>query len=330
MKVKIIFSSGGKYNKSAQQQVAEDETLKVVKKVSAALESTGHSAEMVKITPSKIESVRKINADAVFNLVEWAGKDYPLAVKVLKNLEACNIPYTGADSKSYEWCCDKISMKKMFDNLKISTPVWTYIDTNDSDEQIESKISNLPFPIIIKPAYEHCAIGIDTRSVIHKRKGALGKIKRLLETYKEPVIVEQFIEGREFTTTVLKNHKLHTFPPSEVVFKNKLLDNLLSFKTKWVKPEEAYGSKIVGDKLLSKALVSMSRKIFKKMNCKGYVRIDFRMDNNKIYVLEVNINPSILPEECYGLTVSTEAAGWNFNKLVNEITKAAISNHLKN
>lgn len=330
MKVKIIFSSGGKYNKSAQQQVAEDETLKVVKKVSAALESTGHSAEMVKITPTRINSVKKINADAVFNLVEWGGRDYPLAVKVLKNLEACNIPYTGADSKSYEWCCDKISMKRMFDALHIPTPIWTYIDLENTDREIEEKVNKMPFPIIIKPAYEHCAIGIDARSVIHKRKGAVGKIKKLLETYKQPVLVEKFIKGREFTTTVLKNHKLHTFPPTEVIFKKKRIDNLLSFATKWVKPEQAYGSKVIQDKLLSKAFVSLSRKIFIKMNCKGYVRIDFRMENHKIYVLEVNINPSILPEECYGLTVSTEAAGWNFNKLVEEITKAAVSNQLKN
>lgn len=328
MNIKVIYSSGAKYSKNREQKLADDDTVDGANLVVEALIQKGHIAETVKITPRKINDVKKIEADAVFNLVEWSGKDYPLAVKVLKNLEACNIPYTGADSKSYEWCCDKISMKKMFDAFGIPTPEWTYIESKDTEKIIEEKISKIPFPIFIKPAYEHCAIGIDARSVIHKRKGAIGKIIKLINTYKEPVMVEQFIKGREFTTTVIKNHKLHVFPPAEVIFKTKTQDKILSFRTKWV--DIQYDSKIVKDKLLTEILKKLSKKIFLKMNCKGYVRIDLRSDGKKIYVLEVNINPSIWPEDCYGLTVSTEAAGWNFNKLIDEIATSAVTNQIKN
>lgn len=324
MNIKVIYSSGGKYNKNKEQKLADDETFVGASQIVDALIQKGHSAEVLKITPTKIGAVKKIEADAVFNLVEWSGKDYPLAVRVLKNLESCNIPYTGADSKSYEWCCDKIAMKKMFDSFGIPTPEWTFIEPKDSEKIIEEKIAKLPFPIFIKPAYEHCAIGIDARSVIHKRKGATGKIMNLLKTYKEPVMVEHFIKGREFTTTVIKNHKLHIFPPAEVVFKTKNQDKILSFRTKWI--DTQYNSKIVKDKLLTEVLKKLSKKIFLKMNCKGYVRIDLRSDGKKIYVLEVNINPSIWPEECYGLTVSTEAAGWDFNKLIDVIANSAVNN----
>lgn len=326
MDIKVIYSSGGKYNKSRQQKIADGETVDDAKLVVAALIKKGHSAETVKITPSKIGAVKDLRADAIFNLVEWSGKDYPLAVKVLKYMEAGKIPFTGADSKSYEWCCDKISMKSMFDQLKITTPAWTSINSKNTKEEIEDKIGKIPFPIIIKPAYEHCAIGIDSKSVIHKRKGALGKILKLLDTYREPVLVEQFIKGREFTVTVLKNHNLHVFPPAEIIFKTKNPENILSFQSQWIDEQAPYTSKIVKQKELAANLKKVAKEAFLKMSCRGYIRVDMRMDKKKVYVLEVNINPDIAPTSYYGLTVSTEAAGWNFNKLINEIANAAVSN----
>lgn len=325
MNIKVIYSFGGKYNKNSEQKLADAETVDAAKRVATALKRNGHQADTIRITPDKIDTVKQIKTDAVFNLVEWSGRDYPLAVKVLKNLENSNIPFTGADSKSYEWCCNKIAMKKMLDKLKIPSPKWTSVKPGDTVTTIEKKVNRLTFPIIIKPAFEHCAIGINSRSVIHTKKNFTIKIRKLLKIYKEPVLVEEFINGREFTTTVINNHKLRIFPPAEVLVKSKSPDKILSFKAKWTDSNESYKSVILKDKPLTLQLIELSKKTFKRMNCRSYVRIDFRMDDKKLYVLEVNINPSIWPEECYGLTVSTEAAGWDFNKLVKEIASSAIS-----
>lgn len=323
MNIKVIFSSGGKFNNNSQQRFTDNETTLSANKVVDALSNLGHSVEMMKISPSKIKQIENIQTDVVFNLCEWSGKDYPLGVKVLEVLEKKGIPYTGSDSKSYEWCCNKVVMKQMFDRLGITTPKWAYINQGWAKSEIMERVKKLTLPIIIKPAYEHCSIGINDKSIIKSKKNIVKKIVSLLNTYKEPIIVEEFIDGREFTITVLKNHNLLVFPPAEEIFISKGDSKILSHKTKWINTDAAYTSKIVEDKKLSNTLTGMSKKIFTKMNCKGYIRIDMRMSNNKIYVLEVNINPSIWPEECYGLTVSTTAAGWDFNKLVNEITNAA-------
>ncbi len=330
MDFKVIFSSGGRFNKKPDQKMTDDETGDGAKLIVDALIKNGHEAQICKITPSKIDTVKKIQADAIFNLVEWSGRDYPLGVSVLKTLEKRGIPYTGADSKSYEWSCDKISMKKMFEKFNIPTPRWATANPKDNLLSISKKIESLNFPIIAKPAYEHCAIGINKKSVIHSKRGAAEKIFVLLEKYKEPVLIEEFINGREFTTTVVKNHSLHVFPPAEVIFKTGGIEKFLSFKTKWIDCDSAYTSRVVTNPTLSKNLKKISRKIFTQMDCKGYIRIDIRIRKGKIYVLEVNINPSIWPEDCYGLTISTEAAGWSFNKLVNEIATAAITNQIKN
>ena len=329
MDIKVIFSSGGKYNNNPDQKIADEDTLVAVNKVVEALKNSGHSTDTIKITPSKIDSVKKLKAHAVFNLCEWSGKDYPLGVEVLKNLESYKIPHTGADSKSYEWCCDKIVMKKMFDSFGIPTPKWTFVDPKDNKKTIVQDVVKLKFPIIIKPAYEHCAIGINKKSVIRSKKEFVKNIASLLKKYKEPILVEEFIEGREFTITVVKNHRLHIFPPAEVIFKTKNRDKLLAFDTKWYEDKPTFYSKVVSNKVLSQNLKNLARKAFIKMECKGYVRVDVRMKRDNFFVLEINVNPSILPEECYGLTVSTEAAGWTFNKLVDEITKAAVTNQIQ-
>lgn len=330
MEFKVIFSSGGKYNKNPDQKLADEDTYDCAKMVVDALSNKGHEVEILKVTPSKIKSVHKIKADAVFNLCEWSGKDYPLGVDVLKRLEKNKIPYTGADSKCYEWCCDKITMKAMFKSFNIPTPNWVGINPKDSQEEIIAKISNLKFPIISKPAYEHCAIGIDKKAVIHTKRGAEKKIHELVQKFKQPVLVEEFIKGREFTMTVLKNHHLHIFPPAEIIFNSRNKDKFLSFETQWIDERKTYGSKVLSNKKLSLELKRLARKIFTKMECKGYVRIDIRYRAGKIYVLEVNINPGLTPYESYGLTVSTEAAGWNFDKLVNEIAISAVSNKVRN
>lgn len=328
MNIKVIYSSGGKYNKERQQKIADNETTDGVNGVAKALACSGHKVDIVKITPTNIADVNKIHKSVVFNLVEWSGKDYPLAVKVLKILERNHTPFTGAGSKVYEWGSNKITMKKMFDRYKIPSPSWTSITPITTKKTIAKKIKPLTLPIIIKPAYEHCAIGISLKSVVNSEKDAINEISKLLKKYKEPVIAENYIDGREFTTTVIGNKRLHIFPPAEVIFKTTKTSKILSFNRKWLEGVNAFNSIIVKDKNLAKNLKNLSKKTFLKTGCKSYVRIDFRMGKGKLYVLEINVNPSIWPEKCYGLTVSTEADGWTFAKLVEEITQSALQVNL--
>ncbi len=324
MNIKVIFSSGGKFNKNPDQQLADKDTYVAAKKISEALSNVGHSTELVKITPSQVNIVKKLETDVVFNLCEWSGKDYHLGVKVLKSLESKNTPYTGADSKSYDWCCNKVAMKKMFDTFKIPTPSWVEVNPSDNARTILQKIGALKYPLIVKPAYEHCAIGIDENSILKTQKDAIKKIKTLCASYNEPLLVEEFIYGREFNVTVFKNHRLHIFPPSEIVFP-KVNKGFLFFSNKWSEKSD-YTVSIEQDKKIINKLKAISRRAFLRMGCKGYVRIDFRVAGDRFYILEVNVNPSIDPHPEYALTASTEAKGWSFERLVHEITTSAIDN----
>ena len=330
MNIKVIYSSGGEFSAGGDKKVTDDETIKVAKKVVKALKGSGHLAKMMKISPEKVKLINKITADAVFNLCEWTGKDSHLGIEVLKRLEDQKIPYTGATSESDLLSCSKIAMKEMFDKYKILTPNWVSVMPGEPKNKVYQKVNKLSFPIIIKPAFEHCGIGIGYNSVIRTKRGFTEEVMKALSKFNEPVVVEEFIEGREFTTTIIKNHEVHVFPPAEVIFNTKNQNKILSFETKWHQGKDSYGAKILEKNSLSENLKKKSKKIFNKLVKKGYVRIDFRVRNKNIYALEFNVNPSLLPEECYGLTASTEAAGWSFEKLVNEIANSAATNDARN
>lgn len=323
MNIKVIYSAGGDFAKGIDEKITDDETIEVAQKVTAALNQLGHSAESFKVTPSKIKDIKNIKADVIFNLCEWTGKDSHFGIEVLHELERRKIPYTGPTAESDLISCSKISMKRMFDKFNIPTPNWVWVDPSDSKEVITKKIDRLPLPVIVKPAYEHCGVGINYKSVIKNKVALTKKIISLLKKYNEPIVVEEFIDGREFTITVLKNSTVHVFPPAEVIFNTKNPIKVLSFEAKWHSGTDTYSSKILEEKNLGNILKDESRKIFNNIVKKGYVRIDFRVRNNKAYALEFNVLPSLLPEDCYGLTVSTEAEGWSFNKLVDEIAQAA-------
>ncbi len=325
MDVKIIFSSGGKFNKNSEQELADEDTFETAGKIAKVLDGLGYATELIKITPSQISKVKNLKTDVIFNLCEWSGKDYHLGVRVLKNLESRGIRHTGTDSRGYEWGCDKVAMKKMFDKLAIPTPDWIFVKPNDSKTEVKNKIAKLHFPLIAKPAYEHCAIGIDSKSILKSKDTALAKIMFLKKKFAQPILVEDYIEGREFTLTVVKNHELHVFPPAEVVFNSrKPSQQFLSFDLEWL--QGTYSSKVLQEgSPMAKRLKNIARSAFIKMDCRGYIRLDVRVRRGKIYALELNVNPSIMPEDNYGLTIATKAHNWSFKKLVNEITESALS-----
>ena len=324
MNIKVIYSLGGAVEKGSEQKVADRETVKTAKKIAQALKSSGNSVKLVKVTPSDIPSVGKLKADVIFNLCEWSGRDSQLGVEVLKNLEKAKVNYTGADSKSYFWDCDKSLMKKMFDKKGILTPKWITVLPDEAKFEILKKIKKLKFPLFAKPAYEHCAIGIDRKSVLKNEKDAITRINLIIKKYKQPAIVEEYIDGREFTLTVVKTEKVNVFPAAEEIFISENGgERYMSFNAKW-SLGETFSSVILKDEKLTKKLQDVASNVFLKMGCRGYVRIDTRLRGDKIYVLEVNVNPSLLPEDNYGLTVATEYAGWDFKKLVSEIAHSAL------
>ena len=177
------------------------------------LRSEGYEVSLLGIGLDEVPKVKNINDDLVFNLVEWTGKNIDKGTQVIKLLEKKGIPFTGSGSWGFMLSSDKVQMKKEMAKHKIPTP-------------------QLKFPVIVKPAYEHCGIGITQNSIARNEADLRFMIHDLRIKYKQPVIAEEFIKGRELHVTMLeKNGRPWVLPPAEVIFNNP--DAVLSYEMKW-------------------------------------------------------------------------------------------------
>lgn len=322
-KVVIIYSAESPSLVDERLLVTQDDTLETVNLVGKTLRQLGYEVEIKPVFPSAIQDVRKIKSDLVFNLCEWTGKDYVFGVEVLKILERNKIPYTGTDARGYRWCSVKQEMKKMFKEFDIPTPKWMVY--NGSRVKLAR---GMKFPVIVKPAWEHCSVGISQESVCENYQSLRLKISGLWKKFKQPILVEEFIDGNEYQVTAVEgNRNPVVLPPAEITFKKvKGFKPLLTFEGRWENSSEADLSEVgmfSGNEEKLNKLISLAKKGFRKLECKGYVRFDIREKKGKLYVLEVNVNPGIGWDLSYGMTVSAIAAGLDLGGFISLIVKSA-------
>ena len=272
------------------------------------LNDGGHDARLFGISASEVDEVKKIKEDVVFNLVEWTGKKIKYGVEVIKVLERKKIPFTGSGSWGFLLSSDKVMMKREMMKNKIPTP-------------------GLKFPAIVKPAYEHCGIGINQNSVVNNKQELENKTEELRNKYYQPVIAEEFIDGRELQVTVLeKNSRPWVLPAAEVVFDKP--GAVLSYEMKWVEKSSEYSQSHMEvaklDRSLELRVERIAKKAYVKLGGRDYPRLDLRIRGDEIFVLEINNNPGLDWDLDSGMGVSARLAGFKtYGELLTHIVENA-------
>ncbi|HEY4131169.1 MAG TPA: ATP-grasp domain-containing protein, partial [Gemmatimonadaceae bacterium] len=161
---------------------------------------------------------------------------------------------------------------------------------------------DLSFPVIVKPPQEDASLGISAASVVHEIKDLFAQIDALQSEYQQPVLVEQFIEGREFYVGVLGNANAEPLPIIELDFTNFPLDKprIASWEAKWGDDGDGKGAEYAGtesifptglDEALATRMQEVAVEAFHALRLRDYGRIDLRVtDGGDIYVIEVNPN----------------------------------------
>lgn len=272
------------------------------------LNDVGYDSRVMGISTTEISKVVKIKTDMVFNLVEWTGINIEYGVEVIKILEKRKIPFTGSGSWGYLLSSDKVMMKKEMGKYKIPTP-------------------QLKFPAIVKPAYEHCGIGITQKSIVYDSKELRVMSSELRKKFKQPVIAEEFIDGRELQVTVLeKNDRPWVLPAAEVVFDRP--GAVLSYEMKWVEKSPEYSQAHMEaaklDRSLELRVERIAKKAYIKLGGRDYPRLDLRVRGDEIFVLEINNNPGLDWELDSGMGVSARLAGFEkYGELLTHIVENA-------
>lgn len=317
MKILII------YNLPTDKKSADDlDVLTQVKAVNESLKKLGHTTFKLGVNLNLekfVKKVKEINPDLAFNLVEAVNgvESYMHFIPLI--LEKLNLLFTGGNSESIFLTTNKILSKKLFDIYKIPTAKWCSVE----DDLKEVKLSNR---IIIKPVSSDASIGIDDTAVIENPKNLIYELKTRSSKFGE-CFAEEFIEGREFNISVIESKNgLVVLPIAEIIFKDfpDSKNKIVSYKAKWDENSFEYKNTIRNfnfskkDTLLLSRLKKLTLFCWKKFNLKSYARVDFRVDqNNKIYVLEINVNPCISPDS--GFYSACENYGWTYSQMIDEI-----------
>lgn len=324
MKIIVLYNLPGT-STSENIKEADDDTFNSANDVCNILNSLGHNASLLGISQKDIESLKDIKCDLVFNLIEWSGRETDDAVRAIGILEENKIAFTGCGSLGYRISSEKEMMKMLMVENNIPTPVYRIIAKDQTDFDLE----NISFPVILKPAGEHCAIGIDQTSVVNGLNDLKIKVEDLKHKYEQPIIVEEFIDGLEAHVTVLeKNGKPWVLPPA--VFKFKKQNGyvpIITYDYKWNENSKEADMcewvEEIDDELLSE-IEKVAINTFDVLKGRTHSRIDMRIKGNEVFVLEINNNPGIGWDEDSGLGYSCKKIGFSHQDLIKHMVDSAI------
>lgn len=315
----------------SKQADIEFDSPNVIKGIKGALTELGHKVVLIEADEDAFLKLKKLKGkiDIVFNIAEGLWGDaresqIPMYCEVLK------IPYTHSGPTTHGIALDKSFAKLVLRGADhINVPESHVVMGKDY------KIPGyLNFPLIVKPNKEGSSKGVMDSNVVRNKKDLEKRIEAVSENFTKEVLVEEFIDGREFTVGVLGNKDPQVLPIIEQKFDflPKGMNKIASFELKWIYEDslknlkDAYDCPAKIDAKLKKEIERVSREVFKLLDVRDCARIDYRLDKRgKLYFIEINTLPGINPslDEISYFPLSARAAGMDYKDLIAKILDLA-------
>ncbi len=253
----------------------------------------GYRWKQYHVEPTNVEKQIKAlmdeGVDVFVNLCDGTPDDALSGIALVHALEKHNAAFTGADSKFFDPTRDE--MKNAAKRVSVPTPNWVFVNRMEDAEKV---VKRLKFPMLVKPPHGYASVGI-------RRKSRVENIEQLREQIAADVeefgraLIEEFIEGREFTCLIAEDPdhagKPITVKPVEFIFPDG--ESFKHYDMKWVEYAKMSVAAVTDPKI-EKTLREQTMRVFKELGGNGYARCDYRMDaNGDIYMLEINPNCGI-------------------------------------
>ncbi len=313
----------------ARDEFAEWDSPTTIAAVESALSRLG---KVVRLEANEDfpEKLRLTRPDIVFNIAEgFHGVNREAHVPAI--CEFFGIPYSGSDPFTLSLCLDKARTKETLAFHGIPTPPFAVVEKLDD---LKGVLKKLNLPLFVKPLHEGSSKGITDSNLCFDREHLIRQTEFLLENYKQPVLVEEYLPGKEFTCAVLGNGDEATVLP--IVGMNfETLPNgalpIYSFDAKfvWDRPENPLDIFHCPARITRELQASIERvtlDAFRVLGCRDWARIDVRLDAfGNPNVLEVNPLPGILPDPADNscLPKAARAAGIGYEELIQNCLKYA-------
>jgi D-alanine-D-alanine ligase-like ATP-grasp enzyme len=286
----------------------------------------GHQCETVYIDKAKgvrqIVELSRRDFDVFINLCDGAWDEDRAGVEIVQTLERLGLAFTGAASNFYE--PSREMMKKVCHFWGIKAPA--YVLAVD-DESIEQALKTLRFPLITKHPNSYGSIGLTKESRVTTPAALREQAHKMIAAF-GATLIEEFIDGREFSVLVVENadNESRPFAYRPVEFRFPGDDSFKYFDLKW-KDYEAMTCIQCEDDELAARLEDMSRKLFIGLNGAGYGRCDIRMNAaGELFMLEINPNCDVAYplEEAGSADLILLYEPWGHSEFFEKVIKAAL------
>lgn len=320
--------------------LAEYDAEETVTAIRAALEEVGHETHFLEANRTLLDSVRWSEPDFCFNIAEGLSGDARES-HVPALLEMLGIPYTGSRVLSHALSLDKAAAKQIWRDAGLPTAPFQLFRSDQIPLRAE-----LRFPLFVKPVREGSGMGISARSVVHDETELRAQVRWVIQTYRQPALVEQYLPGREFTVGFVGN----TLPPGEAprsTFYNGQGFHL--FPVLEIDPHVGAGAGVYNAAAKSFALEAegaprylcpaeipteleedlgrLAITAFETLDGLDVGRADFRLgDDGRPYLMEINTLPGLNPSVS-DLCIMAHAEGIPYTQLINEIFEQARSRY---
>jgi D-alanine-D-alanine ligase len=323
-RVLVVYNRDFESAESDPENCARADIRGTADDVVRALGGGDYQVDALGVTDDLLGAVSKIVAEApdvVFNLCESIDGVSSLEPLLPLLLERAGLAYTGSSPLTLGLALHKHKAKDVLRGAGVPTPEAVVLITPDV-----SGVA-LPFPLIVKPAREDASVGISSDSVVHNRAALERQVTFVLARYRQPVLVERYIEGREIYVSMLDRpgEEIEILPLHEIDFSEMPAGRprIVSFEGKWVESSPEFtGTRPVPCEGLTAAsqarIARVARTAFAAMELRDYARLDLRLSaDDTPYVIDVNPNCDLSARA--GFARAAQAAGLDYDAVVRRI-----------
>ena len=322
----------------ADDEYAEWDSKETIGAIERALSAYG---DVIRLEANEDfpERLRRERPDIVFNIAEgWRGVNREAHVPAI--CEFFGIPYSGSDPFTLSLCLDKARTKEWLSYHGIRTAPWVLLhDVAELESFLgrKTRSSLVVSPrstVFVKPVHEGSSKGITEKNFCRTPEEIEAQVLFLRQRYDQPVLVEEYLSGAEFTCAILGNDDDARVLPIVGMNFAALPDGSLpvyGFEAKWLwdtpeHPLEMFDCPARIDDLLASEIERIALHAYRVLGCRDWSRIDVRLDaKGRPNVVEVNPLPGILPnpEDNSCLPKAARAAGMSYDELIGACLQAA-------
>jgi D-alanine-D-alanine ligase len=240
-------------------------------------------------------------------------------------LEMLDIPYSGSSPQCLAICLDKPLSKQLVQAAGVPTPAWRIINSLGQLSTVSWR--ELAYPAIIKPAYEGSSKGIRVSSLVSSPTEAVETAGRLLESYRQPMMVEEFIPGDEVTVGIIGNAPPTVLGMMRILPRDRASRFVYSLEVKrdYLNLVDYECPAQLEEQVLAR-IATASLKAFRVLGCRDFARLDFRVSPQGIpYFLEINPLPGLGAHS--DLVIMALKLGWHYEELIDAVLQAAVKRH---